>query len=291
MQTDLIPAINILRALVDVPADHRKVHPDAAQALAENTAIHGQRQPIEVIAIDGRYRLVFGATRLAAAAINDWEALPAIVKQPADFKSEAGIRLVTIAENFYHRSLTALDRSVDIADWCAIWKATQPQVKPGPKPSKDGTQQLSAKLALNSADADLADAGEAFAISFSEAAQNALGLSRRSVFRALKIAGLTAEIRDRIALHPIADNQQELLALCPEPFERQGRIVDLILSGEAGSVAQALDIIAERPVAIIQAAWEKVADRFARLKQAEQDNFFQLHESAILRWVAERKRK
>ncbi|WP_428429493.1 ParB/RepB/Spo0J family partition protein [Pararhizobium sp.] len=291
MQPELIPAINIPIALVDVPADHRKVHPDAAQALAENTALHGQRQPIEVIETAGRYRLVFGATRLAAAGINNWTALPAIVKQPEDFKNEAGIRLVTIAENFYHRSLTALDRSVDIADWCAIKKATQPQVKPGPKPARLGTAELSANLALNSADTELADTGEAFAVSFSEAAQNALGLSRRSVFRALKIASLAAELRDRIALHAIADNQQELLSLAGEPFDRQAKIVDLILAGEVGSVAQALDALAERPIAVVRAPWEKVSDRFTRLKPTEQDSFFQLHEAAVLRWTAERKRK
>ncbi|MBB3947254.1 hypothetical protein GGQ73_003220 [Rhizobium skierniewicense] len=274
--------------LIDIPSDHRKVHPDAVQALAESITKLGQRQPIEVIQIGERYRLVFGATRLGAATALKRD-VSAIVKQPDAFRDEADIRLTTISENFYRRDLSVLDRSIDIADWCAIHRAAQPVMKPGPKPRKSASDELSINLIPNSDDEQM-EMSNRFAMSFSEAAQHFLKISRVAVFRALKIANIAADLRDRIAVHEaLADNQQALLDIAAQPYERAARIIELLLSGEAESFAQAVEIIDQLPRSNPPAAWERVNDRFSRLKPTEQDAFFNINESAVMRWVAERR--
>ncbi|MCM0751011.1 hypothetical protein DEA98_05285 [Brucella pseudogrignonensis] len=282
MKTDFVST-----ALIDVPADAKKVPIDAARAIADSFLQIGQRQPIEVISTDNdRYQLVFGAKRLAAAKLIERDVM-VIIRHPDEFKHEAETRLVGIAENFYRHSLTALERSVDVADWCTIWRTAHP-VKRGPK----AKAELSTNLELNSNDTELLEVSSEFSLSFSEAAQRFLTISRNEVFRSFKIAGIPADLRERISIfQPLANNQQALLLIAAEPYERASRIVELILDGQAQTVTDAVSIIDELPRVNEQAPWEKIADRFARLKPAEQISFFVLHEAAILRWVADRKVK
>jgi len=272
--------------LIDVSSDAKKVSPDAIQALAESFQQIGQRVPVEVIAgTEGRYRLVFGVKRLAAAAslgIN----ISAIVRQSDEFANDAQIRLTEISETLYRHQLTALERSVDVADWCAIWRAAHP-VRRGPKPR---ASELSANLALNSDDDAVLEIADDFVGTISDAAQRFLKISRREVFRALKISGIPAELRDRIALDDgLADNQQTLLDIAGQPYERAARIVELLISGEATNYADAIAIIDQVPRANPLAAWEKLNDRFTRLKPNEQDAFFALNEASVMRWLADRK--
>jgi ParB family chromosome partitioning protein len=128
----------------------------------------------------------------------------------------------------------------------------------------------------------------AFSASFSEAAQHFLGVSRAAVFRALKIAAIPGLQRDRIALHPLADNQSELTALADE--HRQAAILDLILGEKARNVAEALALLDERP-RVTKHSWELVAEKFARMVEPDQDRFFDLQEPAIIRWMAKKGRK
>lgn len=271
-------------ALIDVPKEAKVAYPDAIAALAESFQQIGQRVPVEVIAsAGGRYRLVFGVKRLHAALQLDIP-IAAIVRQPDEFASKADIRLTELSETLYRHDITALERSVDVADWCAIWRAAHP-VKPGPKTKNE----LSAESALNSDDA-FVETAEAFSGTFSEAAQRFLKISRRNVFNALKIASIPADLRERVATLPsLSDNQVALLDIAAQPYERAARIVDLILDGKAASVADAIAIIDEVPRSNPPAVWEKLNDRFTRMKPDEQNAFFAMNEAAVMRWVAERK--
>lgn len=271
-------------SLIDVPKEARMPYPDAVTALAESFSKIGQRQPIEVIATDGgRFRLVFGVKRLYAALQLD-RPVSAIVRHADAFADEAEIRLTSISEALYRHDLTALEYSVDVADWCAIWRAAHP-VKRGPK----AKIELSAESALN-ADDEKMETAEAFSGSFSDAAQRFLKISRRNVFNAIKIAGLSADLRERITdKHELADNQAALLDIAAQTYERAARIVDLIIDGKAATVADAISIIDEVPRSNPPAVWERINDKFGRLKPAEQDAFFAMNEGAVMRWVAERK--
>ena len=261
-------------ALIDVPAGRRKLDPVWVEALSDLFSSQGQQAPIEVIAAGERFRLVFGNHRLAAAKLLGWGKITASVKAADAFASEAELILREIAENFARRELSILDRAVDIARWREVYQATHLVAKRGPKAKSVLADELTAKFAVN----------------FSVAAQKAFGLSERSIFNAVKIASIGAELRDQIALHAIADNQSELLALAAEPAARQHQIVALLTAepAKAGSVGDAIATIDRTPKPGAEPKWQKLSTAFSQMKAAEQDRFFDLHEAAIQRWLKAR---
>jgi hypothetical protein len=287
-------------AEIDIPAGHRKHHPNAIAAIAEDIDLYGQHQPIEVVRDANGYRLVFGALRLLSVRALGRPLIDALVKEPAAFASEATMRLVSISENMLRNPLSALDRSVAIADWCSIYRAAQLPMKPGRRPAESMNPEGSLKFRLTSADVDelassadldLVVASEEFAASFSEAAQVFLKISRAAVFRAIRIASIPSLQRDRIALHDIADLEGQLYLLGGvKAPERQVAVIDMILADKAKSVEQALSVLDNVPQ-IVRSNWERISDTFGRLKQPEQDRFFDLQEAAIARWQVKRGRK
>jgi ParB family chromosome partitioning protein len=268
------PVVNIAVDLVDVVGKRRKLDPAWVVTLADLFSSQGQKTAIEVIATDERFRLVFGHHRLAAAQSIGWREIRATVKSPEDFASEAEITLAEITENLARRELSVLDRAVDIVRWREVYEATHLLNKGGRKRKDVDPEELSTK----------------FGLSFSEAAQKAFGLSRASIFNAVKIASIAADVRDRIALHDIANNQSELLQLAAEPAERQASIAALLTAEppQAGSVAEAIAILDRLPKPAKVAGWQKLSETFSRMKPADQRRFFELHEAAIAAWLKER---
>ncbi|MFH1796308.1 MAG: ParB N-terminal domain-containing protein [Pseudomonadota bacterium] len=249
------------------------------KTLAELMATPEDCSPIEVIGRGERFQLVFGGHRLAAAKANAWATIPAIVKEASAYANEAAITLREITENLARRELSVLDRAVDIARWRGIYEAVHGTVRKG-RPTK-----MPQVAAISE------DAAFRFASTFSEAAKRALGLSRDTIERAMRIASIPADLRDQIALHAVADNQSELLQLAAEPIERQREIVQLLtkIALPAENVAAAIAIMDRTPERPREAAWQKLSTHFSRLKEAEQDRFFNLHEAAVQRWLANRR--
>lgn len=260
-----------------VPAGRRKLDPRWVQTLKASIAEHGQQQAIEVRQDEpARYRLIFGAHRLAAVSeLSD--KIRVRVIDPKEFADEAQLRLREIAENLVRRQLSVLDRAVDISAWRDIYEAANGVTKPGPK-AKPRTDEEEWELSAN------------FALNFTEAAQQALHISRRSVFLALKVASIAPDVRERIALHDIADNQSELLGLAAEPSHRQVQIADMLMADPAlaTTVAGAIAIMDRVTPPARLASWEKLSQTFSNLKPTEQDRFFMLHEAAITRWLGGR---
>lgn len=258
-------------AMIDVPAGRRKLDPAWVETLANLFSSQGQLSPIEVIADGDRFRLVFGHHRLAAARLIGWHEIDAVVKDAAAFSSESEIKLREITENLARRELSALDRAVDIARWREIYEATHLLVNRGGRPKKVTLEETTAN----------------FAVSFSVAAQKAFGISERSIFNAVKIASIATDVRDRVALHAIADNQSELLALAAETADRQVDIAALLTAepAQAASVADAIALIDRLPAPSREPRWQKLATDFSKMKESEQNRFFELHQAAIQRWM------
>ena len=270
---------NIPVSAIDVPAGRRKLDPAWVKTLAELMGTPDRCAPIEVIAQGERFRLVFGGHRLAAFQIKHWDHIPATVRTEAEFASAAEVTLSEIIENFGRRDLSALDRAVDIARWREVYEAVHGAVRKG-RP-----QKLSQVATISD------EAIDRFTASFSDAARKVLGLNRDAISRAMRIASVPATLRDQIALHSVADNQSELLLLASEPASRQAQIVELMtrIALPAASVSDAIAIIDRKPERQRDAAWQKLAANFSRLKEAEQARFFELHEGAIQRWMANRR--
>jgi len=235
----------------------------------------GQQSAIEVVTEGDGYRLVFGGHRLAAVKQLGHETIRATVKSRDEFASEAQITLREITENLARRELSVLDRAVDIARWREIYEAAH------------GTVQRGRKAKLLQVETISDEAAERFATSFSEAARKALGVDRVAVHRAMRIASIPADLRGWIALHPIADNQSELLQLAGEPEERQEHICGLLTSEPpaASTVAAAIALIDETPAPVKEPAWQKVSTGFSKLPARDQHAFFELHEAAIALWL------
>lgn len=277
-------------ALIDIARDHRKHPLYAIQAMAEDIDVRGQLQAIEVIETGDRYALTFGRLRLEAIRHLGALTVRALVKTRQEFTSEAEPRLRSISENLLHNPLTALYRSVAIADWCAIYRAAQPALKPGPKPATKPGVELGLNFRLNSNE-DLLAASDQFSSSFSEAAQAFLRISRAGVFRALRIASIPSLQRERIELHALAESEGELYKLGGiKEADRQTAIIDLILTEKAASVEDALALFDGRSKTVGE-PWEKMADKFGRLLEPQQDRFFDLNEAAVSRWQAKRGRR
>ncbi len=261
---------------IQVPAGRRRLDPAWVATLAWQMAEHGQKTPIEAVRDGETLTLIAGAHRLAAMKANGASTIAAIVKERAAFEGEAQIALAEISENLIRRELSALDRAVDIARWRDIYEATGNVAGRG-RPKKRGQ-------------VDQEEISAAFCTNFSEHAQAVLGVSRRTIFVYLRIARIAAPVRERIALLPIADNQSELLALAAESAERQASIAALLTAepAQASTVADAVAILdrVAKPAPVER--YQKLSNVFARLKEKEQDAFFDAHAEAIERWLAKR---
>jgi len=269
-------------ASIDVAPNHRKPDPDWVQALREDMIHRGQQTPIQLVDFGSRFLLIKGLRRMLAVEQLGLVYVDAMVQSASEFSSEAAIRMAQISAQIMRRELSVLDRSLNVADWRTLYETTAGVVRPG-------RRAIRGKLAPNSDDV-LDEHAELFAGSFSDAAQRALGMSKDAVKRYLRIARIDAVVVGRIALHDIADNQSELLALAAETADRQAAIADLLLSQPAGasSVAGALYVIDGKLPAAALAPWETFSQRFTKLKEPEQERFFELHTAAIERWLAKR---
>ena len=279
-------------AAIDAPDRLRKALPARVEALAEDIDERGLLTPIEVVgpSDNGGFRLIYGAHRLAAAKLLGWAEIPAIIHAPDAFADEAETRLREIRENLMRFELNPLERAVAIAAWRDIYEAANGKVKPGRK-AKKADAGISAKLALIQTGGDLDDQSAKFAVCFSEAAQAAFGLSHRAIFRALKIATISPEIRDRIAESALACNQSELLKLADQSPDRQAQIVGLLLAEPpaAASVDEAVAIIDKRPPEAKLEPWVRVGDIFSRLRKADQFRFLDQHRDTIEQWLEDQR--
>ncbi|MDQ2084061.1 ParB N-terminal domain-containing protein [Xanthobacteraceae bacterium Astr-EGSB] len=263
-------------AKIDVGQRLRARRQDWVDTFAEQITGGEELPAIEVVErADGRFALITGEHRMAAHLKAGRAEIVADVKDTAAFADEAACRLREIKENLCRAGLTELDRAVAIATWKAIYEAGNPTPKRG-RPKTDEMFAESAKI---------------FSSRFSTSSARALGISERSTYVAVEIAsGIAEDIRAAIAAHPIADHQAELLALAHQAAARQAKIVKLLLDPESGvhSVADAIAAIDKTPAPAKSAPWEKLADRFAKLKETQQHAFFEAHHDAIELWLAKR---
>ena len=267
--------------LIDVNRGRRIADPEWEQTLADDMVRFGQTDPIEVVEAGDRFRLVDGLHRVGACRLRGELFVTAKIKSAAEAANEADLTLREIAANMMRRGLSVLDKAFDVARWREVYEQTQGAVKPGRK-------AIRGKLAPNSEEA-LDHASELFASSFSEAAQAALDLNKDAVKRALRIARMAQDVRERISLFPIANNQSELLALSAETPDRQRQVAELLTSGKARSVADALATIDGTEPVAKPAAWERLSDQFHKLGEPAQRRFIDENWALIEALIAERK--
>lgn len=208
--------IRVRVADIDASERLREISEAHAQVIAASMREHeesgGRRQlqPVELVQRGDGYRLVYGAHRLRAHQINDWEEIDAEVVSLTD----AQLRLREIDENLIRHELTALDRARFLLERKRIYEALNPAAKRGGDRRSDQT----ANMAVWSFSADIAEK---------------TGLSERTVFRACSLAEkLAPEVVARLHDTPLASNQAALEALAKQPPARQVAALDLMFAEE-----------------------------------------------------------
>lgn len=235
----------------------RAVDPDWVAALARSMAVNGLQHPVEIAKPDrkGQAELIAGAHRIEAARSLGWTEIAAIVFTGGKLQR----RLREIDENLYRRELSALDRAAHLAERKRIYETLFPQTRKGAQGGRGGLRNETDKL------------------SFSKSTAEKLGLSEKSIERAVRRYGLIAPaVRARIAGTWLAEKGVELDTLTRLGPERQMKAVALVLDGKAPTIAAAdriLEGVREPAGSPTEAAFQKLLTAWRRADQAARQAF------------------
>jgi ParB family chromosome partitioning protein len=210
-------------ALIDVGARLREVDHDYALMIAGSMEAMGQLTPIEVRPMPaGRFELVAGGHRLAAAQRLGWSDIRADIKEATDLEAE----LRQIDENLVRRELSALDRGTFLARRQQIHLTLYP----------DTTQGKTGAMVRWHATASL---------SFASDVATKVGVSERDIRRSIaRFTKLAPDVREKIVGTWIADNGVALDALVKIGPGEQRKAITIMLRPDAPvkSVGKALSI-------------------------------------------------
>lgn len=189
----------------------RAVSEGAIAMMAESLAATGLLTPISVrvveeMIIDGREIagvpvLIAGATRLAAAKRLGWSEIDTLVAEI----DEVEARKQEIAENLHRTELTVQEKSEHVAEWARLNKLAQVAPVSGGRGVQGGDRAVAREL----------------------------GLDRREVERAVKVASITPEAKEAARDAGLDDNQAALLKVAKAEPERQIAVVAEIAEAKA----------------------------------------------------------
>lgn len=215
------PSRLVSLSLIDVGERLRSVDEDWVAFLAESMAERGLIQPIEVRdGGGGRFTLTAGAHRLAAARLNQWEAIEVKVVDATDLEAE----IREIDENLFRRDLNALDRATHLARRQEIYLELYPDTTQG----KTGANIRWMRETSLSFASDVADK---------------LGVSARDIRRSMaRHTKIVPDVREKIVGTWIADHGVTLDALVKLGPSDQRKAVTVMLRADnpVRSVAKAL---------------------------------------------------
>lgn len=253
--------MNTSEPIVTLPLDRivvgrrlRQIDNDYVTMLAASLAETGQHTPIHVAPADaeGRHALIAGAHRVAAA-----ERAGISVLQATIFRGEAlAAQLLEIDENLMRRGLSELDRAVFLARRKEIYVAMHPETGRGKRPGNKRDN-----LSLFPA--------------FAREVAEKLGISHRSVNRAIARAQIEPDLRQMLALSRWADHGATLDALLKADAPTRRRLVEALTRDDAPakSLANAMVEIrgrrntpdpAEEQFLALKGRWEKAAPKARR---------------------------
>lgn len=275
-RTSLPPARYRLRAdQVIVGERLRPLNPEKVKALMVSREETGELPPIlcRLLGIDDEgapiVRLVAGLHRLRAC-----EALGVPVDCMVREMTDAEAQLVEIDENLLGPDLNPLDRAVFVEARLRAWGQRFPdRVAPDQQP-KRGRPMNSDKMSEFP-----------IAMGFAEETASEIGLSDKTVRRALQVArGLTPETRAALANTWIARSEGVLrqLTAVSDPVE-QAAVVRELVSGRTKSVSEAIAYAAGRePVEPAETPVDETLKALEKVWRAAP----RTHREAMLNWLA-----
>lgn len=253
----------------------RDLDPAWVEALSRLIEAQGLFHPIMVRPTEGefrKYHLVSGLHRLRAFEALGRPSIPAFLSAAA---SDDEARLDEVMENLGRQELIALDRCHHLYELKQVWQAMHPAATRGGDRKSIKVQTLHF------------DPSEPEIFGFAESVAERIGLSRRTIFAAVKIwTGLTAASRRRLVGTDLAHKQTELKALSEESPARQAKILDLILGEDhpdIGNVAAAIVFLSDgvTPTAV-ERRFQAVSRSFGALDDLTFDNVVAAHEERVI---------
>ena len=222
----------------------REIDIDWATMLAGMLEQQGLMHPIEVRPMSGKYDLVAGAHRLAAAEILGWTEITATIREASDMEAE----LRQIDENLGRRELSPFDRATFLARRQELYLEVYPDTTRG------GTGAATRWHAAPN-------------LSFATEIAAKLGVSDRDIRRHIaRYRSIAPDVRAKIAGTWIADNGVALDALARETPTNQRKAIVLMLAPTKPikSVAAAI----RQANGAIDAPADVDAEQFRRLQDA-----------------------
>lgn len=263
--------------LVDVPKRRiRGERPERVETLAKDIAANGQLQPIVVVEFDdGRFAIDDGVLRVLALRANKADEVDARVTR-ASWLEPAARTVRGIMANLDRDEYTALERCEALHTLKQAYEVLHPGAMKG---GDRGNQHTGGKKRQN----------EIF--SFSQAAAEATGLSRRAIEIAVAIFnGLTITAKERLRGARLAEKQSDLRALSVEDGMVQSAALDLLLADppEAVSVVEAIALAkGERPDDPTEKAYSSFTGRWARFEIRQKRSFVATYRAELLQILRE----
>ena len=233
--------------LIDIGDRLRAVDPDFTRLLAAAMADNGQQTAVEVRPmLGGRFDLVAGGHRMAAAAINKWTHIAATVTPMTDDEKE----LRQIDENLLRRELSPFDRATFLFHRQAVYLRLHPETAHGKAGAKARWMQTH---------------DSSFASETADRLRVSPRYIQQQIARHTKIA---ADVREKIAGTWIAESGPALDALvrCSHLDQRRAITVMLRANNPVRTVKAALLLVngvAEAPrdvdaeqLAALQRKWK-----------------------------------
>lgn len=259
--------------LIDIPAGRlREVDDDWAECLSAMIAEVGQKTPIEVNENVGRFQLVAGAHRVAAAKLLKWNEIDARLLEPQTDQPAEELRLHEILENLGRKDFGALERCEALYELKRIYEALYPEAKR--RGGRRGNQHTGGQKCQT----------EIF--SFCQNAAETTGLTDRAIRMAVQIfEGLSPETRERVKGTDFAEKQSDLKALAALDHETQAKVLDLTGGDtpQAKTIADALLLLnGQKPAPEAKRILKTVSDSLVKLSKASRNTIWRNHKAEIV---------
>ncbi|MGH0000588.1 ParB/RepB/Spo0J family partition protein [Pseudovibrio ascidiaceicola] len=244
-----------------VPERLRPVHQDWIEVLASSLDELGLKEPIVVREVKrGRSKqieLVAGAHRLAAAERLGWEEIPVSQVDASDLEA----KLIEIDENLMRRELSPLDRALFLTARKGVHEEMYPDTKNG---GDRGNQHTGGR--------------QNDMMSFCQDAAERVGLSRRTIERAVAIAEkLSPDVIELVRDTGLAESGKELEALAKKEPAAQKAVLQTILAGDAKKVSEAEVLLSMKqsaaPVSEEEKAYRTMLASWNRLGRKRRRSF------------------
>lgn len=261
------PQVKLVRWMVSeiVVGDRirKNLNEDTVRELMASIQRLGLRQPPTIrIEVDGRGR----ETAILVAGLHRVEACRRLGLEVIDcwkfHGDETDARLWEIAENLHRAELTVQERADHVAAWVKLAELQSGHLVHNESKQADGEvgQVVQPHIRSHGRALDLGISKAARELPIPGPSEDA---KRKSVERAIKIAGIAPEAKKAAAAAGLANNQKALLTVAQAEPEQQTRVVEEIAVRKAQKPMDTNAV--DREVDRLMAAWNEAGEEARRM--------------------------